>query len=1763
MIKRNISIETAERIAAVQNTEGELRQPKRRCQMFGKRIVLASIIVLCLFGGLIAQDKPTTENSADQTLKSTGRVNPSTLGMEMSIPLGAYPGRGINVPVSINYSSKVWRQEYFGSEPRGAGNCMSIYDPIFSEHSASGWTSSLGVAYVEYTGRDNRFNGKGFPLGDQACAYDTTIDNFVKWIKRIQIHLPNGESHELRLDDTAVQYPAGADYTDPNSAFTQSNWYGTYYSVDGSKLKYVESASGSTIYMPDGSYYDFGAVTTLGTKTIRKAATYKDVNGNTLTFNAPNSTFPNGYWTDTLGRSVPVPMPLEPPTAAATVDYVMPSFNAGTMTYRFHWKQLKGSSAAESGLTNFSDTLRIKGDYNATAPPAPSLFGSDMDDKSQRAYSEPVFNPIVLTAVELPDGRKYEFSYNIYGEIEKIKYPTGGEEVFQFGSVKGIEHSTSGNQPMEDANRGVVQRDVKENPSASPYTWTYSTADEVVGSITALKITTNAPDSTKSERLLYKSVPFCSGCSYGTLGYGDILGGMALEERTFASTGQIVTTVKTTWDKTEFTIGNASTGKKGEWHPRVTKVESIIYDLAGTSVSASQTMAYAGTLTDRDNHLDVNLAKQYGFTATTGALGPLERQTEMTHVEYDTAISQSIRDTYTAANIVSLPSKTFIKNAGGTVVAKSEVAYDEAGYSAATKGNATRARTWLDTSSSWLETRAKYDSYGNVIETTDPKGNITTTQYSATYSYAYPTSVTTPVPDPSGTNGSNAAFSSSTVYDLTTGLPTSSTDVNGQTTYMEYNDILLRPTRVVPPSGGAITETSYGAGTSAATRWVKVRTQIDTVKWKEAFSYFDGLGRTTQTRSVDSNGDVFVDTEYDSAGRVKRVTNPYRSGETIYWTTNTYDVVGRVVEVTLPDTAKVLTNYAVSNSGVLGAKKTITDQAGKTRAGISDALGRMIRVIEDPTGTNLATDYTFDTVGKLRKTTQGSQYRFFLYDSLGRLIRSKQPEQDVNSALNITDSVTGNSGWSNAYSYDANGNILNTTDARNISISATYDNFNRIKYRDYSDATPDVSFYYDGRGLGSVPNYSKGKTTKVGSSVSETRYTSFDNLGRLLTHQQITNGQTFDTAYTYNLSGALIEETYPSGRKVLNTLDVDGDLAQVQTKTAAGSYQNRASNFTYLSHGGVKSLMLGNSRWENAQYNNRLQITQIGMGTTSTDTSMLKIDYDYGTSTQNNGSLKQQTIAFTGYSGSIVQSYTYDNLNRIQAAQETYSGGLSWKETFSYDRFGNRRFDAANTTTIPGCAQANCNPTISQANNRFDSGQGYLYDQAGNVTQDAGGQRFIFDAENHQIGFFVYNNSGSTPDATYLYDGDGKRVRKIDATRETVFVYNAGGSLIAEYETNFTPVTANTKYLTQDHLGSPRTITDQSGNVLSRHDYRAFGEEVYTGTASRTTGQGYGQADGVRKQYTGYERDYESGLDFAQARYYNSKLGRFTSADPLMASANVKDPQTLNRYSYAMNSPYKFTDPLGLIADSSGGSPTGPTCPTKIGCPQPSLTPPELEGPPPPTNPDWISPEYDSRPLITDMVDNSQGVDDERNEDLSPWRNTEGRYRFGTGHDGEHVLGDIDGSVVRAIKGLTGVILGHYRQEKGLDGAPDMYSVYVRLDSDKSTVLVLKDLILLSDKVKTSPVLSQTGGGLFYRNGSVRSKIALDVGDVIGKTRPWRTSSFQGKNKNKVGMHFLFVKFANIEAFRKNIGEKINNVSANPEYFPYVPCGSSSVVRCN
>ncbi|MGD9627611.1 MAG: hypothetical protein AB7V18_00005, partial [Pyrinomonadaceae bacterium] len=88
------------------------------------------VIAVFLFSfAIFGQQK--TAMLADQTLRSNGRVNPSTLGLEMSIPLASYPGRGgMDVPITLQYSSKLWRMEFKGIDaPQTQGDCHKHYTP--------------------------------------------------------------------------------------------------------------------------------------------------------------------------------------------------------------------------------------------------------------------------------------------------------------------------------------------------------------------------------------------------------------------------------------------------------------------------------------------------------------------------------------------------------------------------------------------------------------------------------------------------------------------------------------------------------------------------------------------------------------------------------------------------------------------------------------------------------------------------------------------------------------------------------------------------------------------------------------------------------------------------------------------------------------------------------------------------------------------------------------------------------------------------------------------------------------------------------------------------------------------------------------------------------------------------------------------------------------------------------------------------------------------------------------------------------------------------------------------------------------------------------------------------------------------------------------------------------------------------------------------------------------------------------------------------
>lgn len=550
---------------------------------------------------------------------------------------------------------------------------------------------------------------------------------------------------------------------------------------------------------------------------------------------------------------------------------------------------------------------------------------------------------------------------------------------------------------------------------------------------------------------------------------------------------------------------------------------------------------------------------------------------------------------------------------------------------------------------------------------------------------------------------------------------------------------------------------------------------------------------------------------------------------------------------------------------------------------------------------------------------QGVQHRYFMHNSLGRLLRVRQPEQEVNSNLNTSGNPSNNS-WTAGFTYDNNGNVLTGIDAIGTTITNTYDALNRVTQRSYNDSpqTPTVNFYYDRAGLSSVPAYSKGQLTNVTSSVSESRYTEFDVAGRLKEIRQITDGQTYTSKYTYNLSGALIEEEYPSGRIVKNVLDDNGDLSIVQSRKSSNhGFWNYASHFSYNAAGAVTKMQMGNGLWETAQFNARLQSTQLGLGTIPTGASLWKVDYEFGElqtngavdATKNNGNIGKQTLTVPGTN--FVQSYKYDSLHRLTEAVEKTDTTTNWSQEFEYDRYGNR----IGIDQAIGLLTLNTTPTIDTNTNRFNPSQGFSYDKNGNIIED-------IDPATNQPRTFVFNGDNKQKEirdandvliAQYFYDGEGKRVKKVvPATGETtIFVY-ASGKLVAEYSTKLSQ-TPSVSYTTTDHLGTPRVITNELGEVTSRRDFLPFGEDIYQNVGGRTSGLNYGaSSDEIRQKFTGYQKDNETGLDFAEARMYANNFGRFTAVDPLLASGKSANPQTFNRYVNVGNSPLAITDPLGL-----------------------------------------------------------------------------------------------------------------------------------------------------------------------------------------------------------------------------------------------------------
>jgi len=1509
-----------------------------------KNLILTIIITLAVFAGVFGQSgtvdpKRGSAPGAAMSISDIENINLTSGNLSLNVPLVSLPASrgGMSASMGWVYNSK-------------------IYKPIIEEIVVSNEITDQNLLYPSDEGGWRPTDSLDFRLKvvdrlnespSIPCSQANNQHynkNAFRW--KVMITMPDGNDKEFRpvgygtmIDGYSNFAPDGKLW---DSAGYSTCWVGystvttspiTYYSADGSFVRMVKDPSSDafSLYFPDGSDYQ----STTKQLTDRFGNYIKRVS---FTHNSKDA---NGI-EDNVGRRV--------------------FWTDGTTTSEKKYYQTGFSNQLIEWTVKLKPTY-VRRQYQTTANAGHRERGGSSTQIIETNFE-------VVDEIILPDvlgGQNYVFEYSGsdtepsssqytsgYGEIASVELPSGAITEYEFGT--GFENTD------RILSQGVTKKTLNYNAeydgSSAPVEdiWTYSYSVS-----TNDQTTISSPDGSGSLQRHWASnaeIPF--------RGYV-----RRIENPNGSKTEKLWATNLTPWGgenafvKTEFTSIMDANGNYS-----LTAIKEFTQDKNGNTTSIKEY--------DFVSYCSVPRTSGYCTGYPTGLPSGIS-PVRTTYTSYFNATPDSsdstTNPTYAYWNhngIKGVVASTEVLDSSNQTVSKTEFTYDN--YS--TTANPILTRTWDSTKGSLttpltdtnsVKTQATYHStYGFPLTTTDANGVVTTITYGCidgSSSCASHLQNLYPTKTEVASNYSSLMRTSSAKYDYYTGVVTEAKDVdNDIATVTEYDD-LGRPTKVRSADGKSLeswTRTTY----DDANRRVIVESDLETKGdyKKVATQFFDQLGRvrlaktledaSTQSATNESDG-IKVQTRYGyhsgspstMNGSYTLTSNPFRaatssaasSEATMGWTVEFEHANGRL-ETSESFAGPGLPSIWGSNTNSNGKAEesedsnttTTIDESGKKRRTIVDAFGRLVRVDEpnssnelgDVTSPNQATEYTFDTLGNLTQILQGGQTRTFTYSSLSRLLSATNPESGTFQ-----------------HTYDANGNLLTKTDARGVSTTFTYDALNRVTFRNYSDSTPDVTYVYDETSVA----FSKGKLTKTSSSVSESAITSYDAQERITGSKQVTAGQTYTFGYTYNLDDDLTSQTYPSGRIVNFAYDASGDLGQV-TNPSGFAYAN---SFNYTPRGEVEKLRLGNKKWETTQFNSRRQITQIGLGYSASDTGLWKTNYDYGDwngssvdTSKNNGNVARQTItvptigAVTGMTA--VQSYTYDSLDRLRSAKETISSSQTWKQTFNYDRFGNRNFDTGNTTlqSVDSATAKVTNPEILTSNNRFkldqdnDSVNDYGYDSSGNLTKNAQGRDFTYNAENLQI-----TATGSGLNVSYAYDGNNKRVKTYDSIndRTTIFVYDANGDLAAEYTINVTPPTSPTiSYLTNDALGSLRVTTDSYGDVKARRDFLPFGEELYSGLASRNANQKYSSnTDDIRKKFATYQRDVETGLDFAQSRYYSSMHGRFASPDEFKGGpdelfdfeeeassnptfyADLTNPQSLNKYQYVYGNPYKYNDPSG------------------------------------------------------------------------------------------------------------------------------------------------------------------------------------------------------------------------------------------------------------
>jgi RHS repeat-associated protein len=401
----------------------------------------------------------------------------------------------------------------------------------------------------------------------------------------------------------------------------------------------------------------------------------------------------------------------------------------------------------------------------------------------------------------------------------------------------------------------------------------------------------------------------------------------------------------------------------------------------------------------------------------------------------------------------------------------------------------------------------------------------------------------------------------------------------------------------------------------------------------------------------------------------------------------------------------------------------------------------------------------------------------------------------------------------------------------------------------------------------------------------------YDNLNRSTKLEEIIGGQTFATQYEYDMNNNIIGYTYPSGFKTEIVYNTIGFLTLIKN----------ANNNTLLWRAdeqncfGLNKYTLGNGIQTSKTHTNFGNLTNVVSG------NIFNHSYNFNVL---NGNLNSLTDNIK----SLKETFLYDGLDRLTSS--TVGDLFAPTQpalTLTYGNNGNitNKSDVGDYKYLapkPNAVQFVKNPNniISQITQDITYNG---FDKPTVIIEGNESATVIYNSSQDRVKV-DYTNTSTNQTYSRYYLSDYETEVKNGITRQIHYINSPSGLVAMHVIENGI---ANTYYVYGDHLGSLKTITNSSGNIVAEQNFDPWGQRRNPSTWAYANVPAL--PNWLYRGYTGHEHLPQFSLINMNGRLYDPQNGRMLNVDPVLQAP--LNSQNYNKYSYCLNNPLKYTDPSG------------------------------------------------------------------------------------------------------------------------------------------------------------------------------------------------------------------------------------------------------------